>query len=406
MIWKAWRQETIPILGMVLAWVGLFSGHLTILIAGLFFWGLAFLSSYLARRTLESISVSTWLGEQYAEIGETVPTEMVVQNPAPWPILDMQWKVELPQAVDPHGPGTILLTPGSARQTLAGTVWAAGRQRVRVQYGLIGHERGRWNIGPASLTFRDPLSWNELVREERRQYHLTIWPRRYGLPSAFWSQNPESGTIRGNPWDPPDPFRIIGTRPYHPGDPVRQIAPHACARMGRLMIKQLEPMSDRSVEVLLHPKTTEAHWQGIDRDLLEETISVAATVVEASVNRGSVTGLSSTGAISGHIRGYTLAAERRAHAGELLTALAWTQPSGTMDDDLPHVLSRLERRLADRATLVFVSPYWPQTLTEQLHHHVLGGLHVIYLAPGDRKRSLPPWLKDIWYFSHEEWSRA
>lgn len=406
MIWKAWRQETIPVIGILLAAVGLVTDHLAILIVGLFFWGLAFLSSYLARRTLELVTISTRLADHYAEIGETVATEMIVQNPAPWPILDMQWKIDLPQNVDPHGPGATIQVPGGSRQMLTGTVWAGRRQRVRIQYGLSGTARGRWNIGPASLTFRDPLSWNELVRHDDHQYHLTVWPQRYPLPGAFWSNDPNPGSVRGNPWDPVDPLRVTGIRPYRPGDPVRQIAPYASARTRRLMVKQLEPVSEPSVEVLLHPKTADAHWQGIDRPLLEDSISVAASVVEAASQAGLATGLSSTGSISGHVHGFTLPSKHRADATELLTALAWSQPSGTMDDDMIHVLLRLDRRLSPRTTLVFVSPYWPDHLTDQLAPYVRRGLHVVYLSLGDRERHLPAWLRHTWHFSEGGWSRA
>lgn len=406
MIWKAWRQEVIPTLGILLALAGLLSSRVSVLAVGLFFWGLAFLSSFLAHRTLKELTVISRMGEREAEIGESVAAEMVVQNPLPWPILDVQWKIDLPHNVDPTGPGTSLLAPGGSRQTLTGTLWVGSLQRVRIQYSLVGQERGRWNIGPGSLTFRDPLSWNELIREDGELSHLTVWPRRYPIPPNFWSENPEAGSLRGHPWDPPDPLRVVGIHPYQPGDPVRHIAPYASARMARLMVKQLEPISERSVEILLHPKTTDMHWHGIDRDLLEDTISLAASISEASVHAGLVTGLSGTGAISGHIRGFMLPAERHENPRELLTALAWVQPSGTMDDDLPHVLARIERRFKRGTTLVVVSPYWSSSLTERLAWRAQRGLKIIFVTLGDVDQAVPAWVSTTWRFDEGEWHHA
>jgi uncharacterized protein (DUF58 family) len=406
MIWKAWREETIPVLGLLLSVTGLVTNRPAVLILGLFFWGLAVLSSYLARRSLALISVKTRVVEPQAEIGESVLAEMVVENPLPWPILDVQWKVDLPQSVHPQGPGTTLLVPGGSRQTLTGTLWVRGRQRVRIQYHLTGATRGRWNIGPGSLIFRDPLSWNELVREESSLYYFTVWPRRYPLPIGFWSKTPTSGSLRGRPWDPPDPVKVLAIRPYQPGDSVRQVAAYASARMARLMVKQLEPLADRRMEVLLHPKTTDMHWHGVDRELLESSISIAASVVEAAVASGLMTGLSSTGSIAGHVRGFTLPAEKRSDAADLLTALAWTQPSGTMDEDLPHVLARLDRRLGAGTTLVIVSPYWPEILTEHLSFKVQHGLEVIFLTLGDTTRDVPDWVRHVWHFHEGEWAHA
>lgn len=406
MIWKAWRQETIPTLGLVVALVGLFSGHTAILAVGAFFWGLAFLSSFLARRTLTRIQVNSRMQDRQAEIGEVVVTEMVVKNPLPWPILDVQWKIDLPQTVDPSGPGTALLVPGGTRQTLTGTLWVGARQRVRIQYSLAGRERGRWNIGPGSLTFRDPLSWNELIREDRDLAYLTVWPQRLPVPQNFWSATFEMGKTKGKPWDPPDPLAVAAIRPYQPGDPVRHVAAHASARMARIMVRQLEPVKERSVEILLHPKTTDAHWHGLDRPLLEDVISVAASLAESSVRLGLATGLSGSGSIPGHIRGFTLPAERRTSPDELLTALAWLQPSGTMDDDLPHVLARLERRLTRTTTLVVVSPYWSDEWEDQLIGRVRHGLRIISVTLGDIHPKIPNWVRERWHYDDRGWQHA
>ena len=406
MIWRAWRQDAIPTVSLLLILAGLLSQHVTVAAIGAFFWGLAYLSSYLARRTLTQISVTARLGDLHAELNERVSTEMVVQNPLPWPILDVQWKIELPQSVSPEGPGTAVVAPGGTRQTLSGTLWVGARQRVRIQYSLAGRERGRWNIGPGALIFHDPLSWNELIREDSYLSYFTVWPRLFTLPANFWSQNPELGNLTGNPWDPPDPLRVASIRPYQPGDPIRHVAPYASARMARLMVKQLEPTAQRSVEILIHPKTTEAHWLGIDRVLLEDTISLAATVAESSVNRGLVTGLSGSGSLPGHIRGFSLPAAARADATELLTALAWLQPSGTMDDDLPHVLARIERRLTRSTTLVVVSPYWSDDLTARLAARVRRGLRVVFLTMGAVNPILPAWLHDYWHYDQGGWRHA
>lgn len=406
MIFKAWRKETIPVVGIFTALVGLVSEHVSVLAMGIFLLGLAYLSSYLARQTLTTLVVKSQLVQPHAEIGEAILAELVVQNPMPWPILDVQWKIDLPDNVDTSGPGTALMAPGGNRQTLTGTLVVGARQRVRIQYHLKGQARGRWNIGPGSLTFHDPLSWNELVREDQQISKLSVWPRRLALPQGFWSANPQEGEVRGHPWDPVDPTRIAGIRPYQPGDPVRHIAAHASARMARLMVRQLDPVAERSVEVLIHPKTTDAHWHGIDRPLLEDTISLAASVAEASVASHFVTGLSGSGAIPGHMRGFTLASAKHPDPGDFLTALAWLQPSGTMDDDLAHVLARLNSRLSANTQLVYVSPYWSDDLSRYLEPRVRRGLQLTVLTLGAVGPPIPPWVRTVWRFHEGAWTYA
>lgn len=406
MIWKAWRNESVALVGFLVALAGLFSAHLAILVAGLFLLGLSVLAQQLAQRTLKGLTVTTRLAERFAEIDEVVATEMIVKNPLPWPVLDVQWKMDLPQQLIPSGTGTRLAQAGGVRQTLSGRLWVGGRQRVRIQLQLTGQARGRWNVGPGSLVFKDPLSWNELIREDDSLYHLTVWPRRFSLPQTFWASNPLMGPVKGKPWNPPDPLRVTGVRRYQPGDPVRQVAPYASARMAQLMVKQLEPVQDRAVAVLLHPKTTAVHWHGINRALLEDAISLAATVVESSIQAGFATGLSSSGSLPGHIRGFSFPSLMRQDAGELLTALAWTQPNGTMDDDLPHVLARLQRQLLPGTVLVVVSPYWHESLTQSLEPPVRRGLRVIFLTLGSHEVAVPAWVRERWRYNDGRWSRV
>ena len=405
MIVRAWRQQLLPALGALWALVGLFSNHFSILAIGLFFWGLALLSAYVAHRTLADITVFMRVNPPHAEIDEATVMEMVVKNPLPWPILNVQWAIDLPPNLKAQGPGTVLQAVEGARQTIQGALWVGARQRVRIQCQLKGSARGRWNVGPGSLVFHDPLKWNELVRMDQQQEYLTVWPRRFPLPEGFWSQSPDLGLIKGNPWDSPDPFRVINIRPYQPGDPVRLIAPYPSARLRQLMVKQLEPMETSSVEVLIHPKTVEKHWHGINRTLLEDTVSAAASVVEAAIAARLVTGLSGTGSIPGHIRGFRFSAIRRTNPEELLTGLAWLQPSGTMTDDLDQVLAALGPRLTYRATLIVVSPYWEEAMTRDLQAKVLRGLKVIALVPGKALPAFPPWVHNCWRFSQGEWSR-
>ncbi len=405
MIWKAWRNESMPLLALLVAVVGLVTVHMTVLFIGLFFWGLTLLASHLARRTLQHMTVTSHVVQAYAEIGQPVGAEMVIQNPLPWPILDVQWKIDLPQSLTPSGVGTTLMLPGGARQTLTGTLWVAARQRVRVQYRLTGLARGRWQIGPGALVFRDPLSWNELVREDRTGHELTVWPRRVPLPESFWSASRLFGPQKGKPWDSPDPLRVVGVRPYQPGDSVRHVAPYASARLRELMVKQLEPVTERTVEILLHPKTTDAHWHGVDIDLLEDAITAAASVAESAVLEGLAVGLASTGAVPGHIRGFSVTPRDRQDAGDLLTALAWLQPSGTMDDDLEHVLVTIDKRLRSGTLLVIVSPYWLDEFTERLEAKVRRGLRVMFLTSGERQHRLPDWVREVWHFDQGRWTR-
>lgn len=399
MIWKAWRgQKAWYVAGLIIL-TGIILTRFTVVLAGLFLGAVMVVADKLSTRTLEGLTFETVLGVRAVEIGQAVPCQMVVQNPLPWSVPDVQWKVDLPDTLEATGAGTVESVNTSSRKSLSGMLWVGRRQRVRIGYEVTGRQRGRWTVGPSTIIFRDPLAWTEMIRETVDTHHLTVWPRRFGLPANFWPPETTSGQRRGRPWDPEDLFRIRGIRPYEPGDPVRHIHPYASARYRAPMTKQLEPVTERRVEIVLHPKTSEVYWQGVDRDMLEDAVSLAATVTEDALRRNMLVGFSTSGSVPGHIHGYTRPPAKTSDAREeLLTALAWVQASGTMDDDLARMLAKIERRTRGAGGfLVLVSPLWEPAGNLILTRLARRGIHIIWMTR-DTGDIAPSFVHTTWRF--------
>ncbi|NMP23201.1 DUF58 domain-containing protein [Sulfobacillus harzensis] len=390
MIWRTARQDGILALAVVVALAGFFTNHSAIMGLGLFFAILWWIAAWVARRTLQDLSVTSALTEDVCEIGAHVTAEMVVVNPLPWPILDVEWKFALPREI----------TTVEGAHALAGKLWVGARQRVRILMQLSSESRGRYRIGPGSLVFRDPLSWNELIREDHDLTYLTVFPRRYPIPASLASWCADLGDHKGRPWDTVDPLRVVGVRPYQPGDSIRRLAPYASARLRRPMVKEWERVQDRSLEILLHPKTTDHHWEGIDRITLEDTVSIAAGVVQWALENKTPVGLQGSGSMPGHIHGFTVGHESRGDLTAMLTALAWLQPSGTMDEDLVEVLHKTLQRLTPQSLVVFVSPYWPEALD------ILAGrrrVRLVHLSTGPIIPETPNWVLAHYHWQEGGW---
>ncbi len=363
---------------------------------GLFFAMLWWASAWLARRTLSGLMVTSRLADDTAEIGQAVGSEMLVVNPLPWPILDVAWKLSIPRDLEGEA---------SKGRGLSGNLWVGARQRVRIRMEVYPTSRGRYRIGPGSLTFKDPLSWNELIREDQEVTYLTVFPRRYPVPEALQSQFSDFGEYRGLPWDPVDPLRVTGVRPYQPGDSIRRLSAHASARFHQPMVKEWEPVQARALEIILHPKTTDHHWQGVDREALEDTVSIAAGVVEWAAKEHRPLGLSGSGSIPGHIHGFRLANQTHADLGSLLTALAWVQPSGTMDEDLIPVAHQTLSPLKPLALVVVVSPYWPEAMAPLLARRRGQRIAWVHLSAGSKIPETPEGVRH-WHWQEGAWRRV
>ncbi|HZG65987.1 MAG TPA: DUF58 domain-containing protein, partial [Herpetosiphonaceae bacterium] len=79
-----------------------------------------------------------------------------------------------------------------------------------------------------------------------------------------------------------DPARTIGVRDYQRGDPFKAIHWSATARRGQLQSRVYEPTTSLEIAIALDIDTFEQYWEGIQPELAERMISVAATVANAA----------------------------------------------------------------------------------------------------------------------------
>lgn len=381
---QLWKSTSLSVLAILIGVAGVIVGQFLLVLLGVFLIMLLATTEWMTSRTLSFIGVDHSVTERVIEMGETVTAEMVVENRMPWPISQVSWENSLPQAVSVKGPGRLVLNSPTHRQILSGRLHVGANERVRVQYQLTGNARGRWMIGPASLWFGDIFGFTRLYRDMPEQMYLTVWPKRYPIDKKFVTRTILEGTTRGRPWDYPEPYKIKGIRPYVLGDPVRQVHPYASLRTGTLMVKELEKVQDRHIEVVLHPLTNQEHWMGINVDLLEGVISLAASVVEAAIIEGIDVGLTMSGSLPGYPYGYS---HRPSHSGvvlsEYLTALSWLQPSGAIRQLIVERMGDLMRRLTPSSVVVLVLARWEEAIEPLLADLRRRGIRVMILTNGE-----------------------
>ena len=395
-------------LGVAVLVIGAISGHFLVIWVGFFVLALMVLAEWMAALTFRHLRLRHQFASVTAEIEEPLDAELVVENPLPWPVGEISWELDVPESlrflsrVESSSDST-----SGYRRIVRGSLNVARQERLRVPYQLVGMRRGRFQVGPNVLVFQDPLNWSQWVRRTHMNDRLTIWPRRFTLPQGFWQTRPDLGERRGRPWDPPDPMLVAGIRPYRPGDPIRRIHAHASAQTGQLMVKEDERLSARTVEVLLHPQTELHPWSGVDRAVLEDAISLAATVVEVSLTQGLDVGLTTSGILAGHPSGVSF---RPSHGPEtrarLLTALAWVESSGNMTDNLMRHLATLRRRMPRGSLLVFVAPMWPSEANSEWDALRLRGVEAVWITVGDAGSPPPPGTAVAWHWHEGSWSRG
>jgi uncharacterized protein (DUF58 family) len=88
-----------------------------------------------------------------------------------------------------------------------------------------------------------------------------------------------------------DPMRVRAVREYAYGDSPRAVHWKATARRASLQTKLYEPAATPQMFIFCNQDTFAKVWEGIDREALELTITVAASLASHALEEGYMVGL-------------------------------------------------------------------------------------------------------------------
>ena len=122
---------------------------------------------------------------------------------------------------------------------------APGRERVWVVRSLC-RERGRFRLGPLSLTSGDPFGLFQVTRQVPQTTHIVVYPMTFDLPDFTLPLGPMPGGDALRRRTHYVTANAAGVRDYAPGDSFNRIHWKSTARRDRLIVKEfeLDPLSD------------------------------------------------------------------------------------------------------------------------------------------------------------------
>ncbi len=230
-----------------------------------------------ARYSLRRVAYRRLAPEDHAFPGERLTLHLRVANnkllPLPW----IEVRERFPAQVVESG-GEF----GMAGQvTVVQTDWRTSigaHERVSRSYELQCPDRGIYEVGPTRLRSGDPFGLFHDDRMEERRTRVVVYPRTLdGASFALPARRPY-GEEAGGLSVFEDPLRVSGLRDYQPGDSLRRIDWSATARIGRLQSRVFDPASARHLLVCLNTQTTIPMWSGVITEVLERSITVAASI--------------------------------------------------------------------------------------------------------------------------------
>lgn len=340
---------------MGLPWI-LFAAVLLVLIPFSWYW---------RRQALKGVSLEASFAKTHAFPGEEVELCYRARNrkwlPVPW----LFSKDVIPK--DLHVAGARL-----ARHHLQGWqelrhTWPLGSYETLERcYRAIPLRRGRMVLREVELSLSHPFLAETASKKEEAVASLIVYPRALDLPAEMAAAADPAGIREKQRWLFPDPLRVVGIRPYEPGDPMRFIHWPATARTGELQVRKITSAIQPSTVMFLEARTRPDQWYETDPDRLEPAIAVAAGLVRRFLLEGEAVGLVSNGSVYQGPRHIRVGPGRGSrHWQRLYESLALI--SGYSLTSLPALMRQESRKLGPESRWIVVTPVLYPALLAEVH---------------------------------------
>ncbi len=316
-------------------------------------WSLAHLSY---RRELSSLRA--WPGER-------VRLTIEIENDTLVPIPFLECQDEFPEGIVVEK-GRLLGHHKQRRRILYNLLGLRWYERIRRHYHLSGDHRGRFLFGPVELMTGDLLGLASHSGRQETTVQLLVYPRIYAMDDlpVVWRSPSGTKTIRS--WLLEDPTLYGGTREYTSRDPFNRIEWKASARSQQLKVRIFDASVDRALMIALNLSTHDRPWEGVDLEVLEWSISVAASIASGALESGHGVGL-----ITNHYQVPTIESVRGPEqATRILDTLAAIDLLTTWPT--PGIVPRSLTQVRTGESLILVTPRLDEALVVELRGAVSG----------------------------------
>jgi len=313
------------------------------------------LSRLWERFALERIEYRRHFGHAHAAFGEQVDLEIEVVNRKLLPLSWLEAEDEMPAELQLlHGRTQPSYKPD--RALLANLLAMRPYERLRRHYTLSCMARGEHLFGPVRLRSGDLFGFALCDRTLKIPDSIVVYPRVVPLEELGLPARHPLGDLRTQSWIFEDPSLIAGVREFRPGDSLRRVHWPATARSQQMQTRIYEATTGHKLGIFLNLATGEdARWAyGYDPDVLELSITAAASIAMWGLEQGYQVGLYTNGLHRASHESIAVEPGRSVRQAEsILLALGRLQPLvGERFEDL---LSRRGRQLPFGTSVVVVS---------------------------------------------------
>jgi len=323
--------------------------------------------------------------------GETVELVAELANAKLLPAAWVRVTDDVPDGLD-FGARALSASTRPRRRALVHLAALRPYERTTWRYPVGCPARGFYLFGPVQLESGDIFGLYPRQREEAGHGRLLVYPNLRPLAQlGFPAGDPFGGRRADRPLTE-DPLRPVGVREYRPEDSRRHVDWKATARQGDLRVRVHEPASEATLVVVLNVATFSQTWIGVDPQVQEAVIAVAASIAEHALAHGHAVGLTANGSVPSTGRAIHVPAGR--HPGALARILeALAAITAFVKVPVEQLVVGASRRAPWGATLVVVTAVVSDALRAELVRLRRAGRRVVLVSLDDGFSAATPGIQ-------------
>ncbi|NQW20586.1 MAG: DUF58 domain-containing protein [Chloroflexi bacterium] len=290
--------ELFVLLLIVVVIVGAVSHQSLISGVGALAFVVAIVSRVWAALSLEEITVDRTASVYHAFQDDVIEITFTIENRKPLPVPWLEISEYVPR-------GLLIEGQKAAEQAylgganIAASTSLGGYERVKVKRKLTALSRGAYKLGKTRLRSGDLFGlYPAEATLEHTHWSIYVYPTIKAIPGFLLPAHRPIGDSmsRDRLWD--DPSRPAGVREYRPGDPIKRIDWKTTARRGEMFVRQFDPSVSEHAVIFAEAVTTSVPWEGYRSDVLEGTMTAAASIANHALDLGYKVGLIANGVSS------------------------------------------------------------------------------------------------------------
>ncbi len=290
--------EIFVLLLIVVVIVGAVSGEPLVASLGALAFVIAMSSRVWAALSLEEITVDRTPSVDHVFQGDDIEITFTIENKKPLPVSWLEINEFVPRGLLVKGHKLVEQAYLGGAEINFSTSLAA-YERVRIKRTITALSRGYYKLGKTRLRSGDLFGlYPAEASLDHTPWSIYVYPNIKAMPGfSLPARRPIGDSLSRRPlWN--DPSRPAGVREYRPGDPIKNIDWKTTARRGEMFVRQFDPSVSEHVVIFAEAITTSVSWEGYRSDILEATMTAAASISKHALDLGYKTGLVTNGVTS------------------------------------------------------------------------------------------------------------